>query len=76
MEIIQPFLQGDSLDADNVEMLYILGVAFAPSVIGLVLAFFAVRLPDDGYALSQPLNERQREHQHAHNDEPDWRRAA
>jgi len=31
-----------------------------PSIVGLLLAFFALWLPDDGYVLSQVLNDRQR----------------
>ena len=74
--MLQSFLLGDGLDASDIEMLRILGVAFMPSIVGLLLAFFALWLPDDGYVLSQDLNDRQREHRHANDGENDWRRAA
>jgi len=70
--MLQSFLLGDGLDASDIEMLRILGVAFMPSIVGLLLAFFALWLPDDGYVLSQDFDDRQR----ANDGKHDWRRAA
>ena len=72
----QSFLLGHGLDASDIEMLCILGVAFMPSVVGLLLAFVAIWLPDDGYVVSQHVDNRQREDDHAIDDERDWRRVA
>lgn len=74
--MLKSFLLGDGLDASDIEMLCILGVAFMPSIVGLLLAFSALWLPDDGYVLSQHIDDRQREHHRANVGERDWRRAA
>ena len=74
--MLQSLLLGDGLDASDIEMLCILGVAFMPSIVGLLLAFFALWLPDDGDVLSQDFDDRQREHHLANDGKHDWRRAA
>jgi hypothetical protein len=74
--MLQSLLQGDGLDASDIEMLCILGVAFMPSIVGLLLAFFARWLPDDDDVLSQDFDDRQREHHRANDGKHDWRRAA
>ena len=74
--MLRSFLLGDGMNASDIEMLRILGVAFMPSIVGLLLAFFALWLPDDGFVLSQDLDDRQREHHRANDGEHDWRRAA
>ena len=74
--MLQSLLLGDGLNASYIEMLRILGVAFMPSIVGLLLAFFALWLPDDGPVLSQDFDDRQREHHRANDGEDDWRRAA
>ena len=76
MAMLQSFLLGDGLDAGDIEMLCILGAAFTPSIVGLLLAFFALGLPDDGPVLSQHVDDRQRAHHRADDGERDWRRAA
>jgi hypothetical protein len=76
MAMLRSLLLGDGLDASDIEMLWILGVAFMPSIVGLLLAFFALCLPDDGYVLSQHVDDRQHEHHRANDGERDWRRAA
>jgi len=76
MTMLQSFLRGYGLDSGDIEMLCILGVAFMPSIVALVLAFFAHWLPDDGYVLSQHVDDRQRKHHRANDSEPDRRRAA
>ena len=45
---LQSFLLGNRFSDADVEILRILMAAFAPSFGGLLLAFFARRLPDDG----------------------------
>ena len=74
--MLQLFLLGDGLDASDIEMLCVLGAAFMPSIVGLLLAFFALWLPDDGYVLSQQSDDRQRERHRANDGERDWRRVA
>ena len=74
--MLQLFLQGDGLDASNIEMLCVLGAVFMPSIVGLLLAFFALWLPDDGHVLSQQFDDRQRGHHRANDGERDWRRVA
>lgn len=41
--MLQSFLTSDGLD----NMLFILSIALMPSIVGLLLAFYALRLPDD-----------------------------
>jgi hypothetical protein len=76
MAMSQSFLLGHGLDASDIEMLCILGVAFMPSLIGLLLAFVALWLPDDGYVPSQHVDSRRREHHGANDDQREWRRVA
>jgi hypothetical protein len=40
-------------------VLYIIGAAVTPSIIGLTLCFISLWLPDDGYVLSKPCDDRQ-----------------
>jgi hypothetical protein len=73
------FLLSEGLDPTDVEMLYIIGAAVTPSIIGLTLCFISLLLPDDGQVLSKPCDDRQGEPQRAQNaqeNEDDWRRAA
>ena len=70
------FLLPHGLHAGDIEMLCILGALFLPSVVGLLLAFLALWLPDDGHVLSQQREDRQSEHRRADDPIPDWRRAA
>src|SRR5262245_30375346 len=70
------FLLSEGLDPVDVEVLYIIGAAFTPSIIGLVLCFVSLWLPDDGYVLSKPCDDQQDELQGAQDDWDDWRRAA
>jgi len=65
----------NGLNAD-IQLLYMLGVAFMPSVVGLLLAFCALWLPDDGYVLPQRSGDRHNEQRHASDRGRDWRRAA
>jgi hypothetical protein len=57
-------------------MLYIIGAAFTPSIIGLALCFVSLWLPDDGYVLPKPCDDQQDELQGAQDDRDDWRHAA
>ena len=47
MTILQSFLLGPRFSAADIEMLRILSAAFAPSIVGLLLAFFGAGLQDD-----------------------------
>ena len=65
------------IDASDIDILYlILGVVFMPAIIGLLLELIALCLPDDGYVLSEPSDNRQHEPNKAERDGHDWRRAA
>jgi hypothetical protein len=66
----------DGLDAGDIEMLYILGAVFMPSIVGLLLVLFAAWLPDDGLVVSQQCDDRQHEHHRANDRSRDWGRAA
>src|SRR5262245_42425429 len=44
--MLRPLLSDDHLGVADIE-LRILGAAFAPSILGLLLVFFALGLPDD-----------------------------
>ena len=57
-------------------MLYIIGAAFTPSIIGPSLCFVSLCLPDDGYVLPKPCDDQQDELQGAQDYRGDWRRAA
>ena len=46
--LLLPFLTGNHSSAADIEILRILSAAFAPSIVGLLLAFFGSGLPDDG----------------------------
>jgi len=46
--LLQLFLTSHHLSADDIDMLRILSAAFAPSIVGLLLAFFGSMLPDGG----------------------------
>jgi hypothetical protein len=76
MTMLQSFLLPDGLDASDIQMLWLLGATFMPSILGLLLASFALWLPDDGYVLSQQCEDRQHEHHRANDRGHDWRRAA
>jgi hypothetical protein len=76
MTMLQSLLVGDGLDASDIEMLCILGAAFMPSIVGLLLAFFALWLPDDGYVFPRQFDDRQPEHHRENDGDRDWRRAA
>ena len=43
--LLQSFLVGNHLSASDIEILRIIGAAFAPSIVGLLLALFGSRLP-------------------------------
>ena len=75
--MLQSFLLSKGLDADDVEMLYILSAAFMPSIVGLLLAFFALWLPEDGgYVVSQRRDDLQHGHHRTNDSGHDWPRAA
>jgi hypothetical protein len=46
--MLQSFLSGNRLSPPDIETLRILSAAFAPSIVGLLLASFGSGLPDDG----------------------------
>jgi hypothetical protein len=48
MILLESLLSGNRFSAADSEMLRILSAAFAPSIIGLLLAFFGSGLQDDG----------------------------
>lgn len=60
--MLQSFLLAKGVDADDVEMLAILSAAFMPSIVGLLLAFFALWLPEDGKVVSQRRDDLRRGH--------------
>jgi hypothetical protein len=73
------FLLSEGPDPTDIEVLYIIGAAFTPSIIGLALCFVSLWLPDDGYVFSRPCDDQQDECQRAQDDQDDrddWRRAA
>jgi hypothetical protein len=47
MALLQSFLSGNRLSAADIEILRILSAAFAPGIVGLLLAFAGSGLPDD-----------------------------
>jgi len=57
-------------------MLYIIGAAVTPSIIGLVLCLVSLWLPDDGYVSSRPCDDQRDKRQPAQDGQVDWRRAA
>jgi hypothetical protein len=73
------FLLNEGLDPTDLEVLYIIGAAVTPSIIGLTLCFISLCLPDDAHVLSKPCDDRQGELQRAQDaqdSDDDWRRAA
>ncbi len=76
MTMLQSFFLTKGLDADDVEMLAILSVAFMPSIVGLLLALFALWLPDDGKVAPQRRDDLQRGRHRTNDRGPDWHRAA
>jgi hypothetical protein len=48
MTMLGSFLSGNRFSAVDIEMLHILSAAFAPSIVGLLLAFFGAGLQDNG----------------------------
>src|SRR5262249_7742040 len=76
MTMLQSLLLPDGLDASDIEILWLLGAAFMPSILGMLLAFVALWLPDEGYVLSQRCDDRQHGHHRANDRGHDWRRAA
>jgi hypothetical protein len=76
MTMLQSFLLTKGLDADDVQMLAILSAAFMPSVVGLLLALFALWLPEDGKVASQRRDDRQHGRHRTNDRDPDRRRAA
>src|SRR5262249_62360098 len=61
LAMLQSFPLPDGLDAGDIEMLWLMGAAFMPSILGLLLALLALWLPDDGPVLSQQCDGRQHE---------------
>jgi hypothetical protein len=57
------------LGVTEIETLQILGAVFMPSIVGLLLAFFAVWLPDEDYV--QQLDDRRRERRRSNDGERD-----
>jgi hypothetical protein len=76
MTMLQSFLLTKGLDADDVEMLAILSAAFMPSIVGLLLALFALWLPDDSKVASQRRDDLQHGRHRTNDRGPDWHRAA
>ena len=72
--MIRSLLLGDG--PVDIEIVYIVGITFAPSIVSLLLALFALWLPDDGYVSRQQFDERQSEHHRTNDGQRDWRRAA
>jgi hypothetical protein len=70
------FLLSEGLDPVDIEVLYIIGAAVTPSIIGLTLCFISLWLPDDAHVLSKPCDDRQSAPQRTRDDRNDWRRAA
>jgi len=76
MTMLQSFFLTKGLDAEDVEMLAILSAAFMPSIVGLLLALFALWLPDDSKVASQRRDDLQHGRHRANDRGPDWHRAA
>jgi len=71
----QSLVLSDGLDGD-IQILFMLGAMFLPSIVALLLAFCALWLPDDGYVLPQQYGDRHDEHRRVNDRGRDWRRAA
>ena len=69
-------LLSEGLDPADIEVLYIIGAAVTPSIIGVVLCLVSLWLPDDGHVFSRPCDDQQDERQSAQDGQVDWRRAA
>jgi len=69
-------LLSEGLDPADIEVLYIIGAAVTPSIIGVVLCLVSLWLPDDGHVFSKPCDDQQDERQPAQNGQVDWRHAA
>jgi len=69
-------LLSEGLDPADIEVLYIIGAAVTPSIIGVVLCLVSLWLPDDGHVFSEPCDDQQDERQPAQDGQVDWRRAA
>ena len=67
-------LLSEGLDPADIEVLYIIGAAVTPSIIGVVLCLVSLWLPDDGHVFSKPCDDQQDERQPAQDGH--WRRAA
>lgn len=74
--MFQSFLLSNGLNDGDIQMLCILCAVLMPSVVGLLLAFVALWLPDDGDILSKQCDARQHERHHANDHGRHWRRAA
>jgi len=72
--MLQSFLLTTGLNANDFEMLCILSAMFIPSIVGVLLAFFSLWLPEDDCVVSQRRDDLQ--HGHVDDHGPDWRRAA
>ncbi len=75
MTTFQSFSLIEDLIIRDIDMLYVLAAAFMPSILGLLLAFFSLWLPDEENVLSQTLDDRD-EHSSADDVVHQWRRAA
>ena len=69
-------LLSEGLDPADIEVLFIIGAAVTPSIIGVLLCLVSLWLPDDGYVFSKPCDDQQDERQPAQGGQDDWRRAA
>ena len=61
---------------NDIQALCILCAVFMPGIVGLLLCFVALWLPDDAHALSKRCDERQHGYDHANDPGRHWRRAA
>jgi len=70
------FLLSEGLDPVDIEVLYIIGAAVTPSIIGLTLCFISLWLPDEAHVLSKTCDEPERVQDDKQDGREDWRRAA
>jgi len=75
MTTSQSFPLIEDLIIRDIDMLYVLAAAFMPSILGLLLAFISLWLPDEENVLPQTLDDRD-EHSPADDVVHEWRRAA
>jgi len=73
--MLQSLLLTLGVNADDFEMLCILSAVFMPSIVGMLLAFFSLWLPEDGYVGSQRRDNLQSDRRTDRRGS-DWRRAA